>query len=146
MRTSKPDVTLLEEQLAAISTKEQTEALKTYLQLERGAAQSDDTRRNARRNTAEYKRRTALKREPSSQHIVQATAYAVFSRYGTHDDDRGMIVREVYRTLLTAGFAKDGIRRAMTRFLTDIGSRRDKWVTKTLTDLQLKLVAALIDE
>ena len=115
-----------------------------YLKLEIGQTAKDSNARNkANLRTKHYKLRKLLLREPSSQQILQACAYAAFARYSTETPSSKPIVLEVQELLVAAGFDKQRTVAAMARLVTDASVRKAAWVARTRSAMRVAIVEAI---
>jgi hypothetical protein len=129
--------------LGAIASPADVELINNYLKLGIDQTHNTDAKSKARLRTQQYKLRKVLLREPSSQHILQACAYAVFARYGTKTPSPQPIAQEVQELLVAAGFDKQRTADAMARFVTDAGARKASWVARTKSGMQVAIFKAI---
>jgi hypothetical protein len=129
--------------LGAIASPADLELINNYLKLGIDQTSKDNAQIKASLRTQQYKLRKVLLREPSSQHIVQASAYVVFARYGEKTPSSQPIAREVQDLLVAAGFDKQGTVLAMARFVADAGDRKASWVARTRSGTQLAIARAI---
>ena len=129
--------------LEAIATAEDIQIVKQYLDLGLGIVPATDTAQRARERTAHYKLRKLLQREPSSQHILQATAYAVLSLKEAGPVALEAIIMETLETLVAAGFDKGRSSKALKRFVTGIDTRKSTWIARSRARMQLAIVKAV---
>lgn len=136
------DMTLeeLTASLEAIASPAEIATVNNFLALELNPPVADDAQDKARKRTANYKLRTALDRQPSSQHILQACAYAVFS---SNQREALPFVQETLELLVSAGFEKKRTGKAMKRFVADIGERKKSWIAGTKNRLRLAISRAI---
>lgn len=126
--------------LQAIATPAEIEVVNRFLELGLDSQGSDDAQGKARKRTARYKLRTALRREPSSQHILQACAYVVFAR---NEKDTRPFVAETLDLLVSAGFDRKHAGKAMKRFVAGASTRKTSWVARTRSRLWLAISKAI---
>lgn len=126
--------------LNAIATPAEVEMINHYLGLGLDHQSDDKAQGNARKRTARYKFRTALRREPSSQHILQACAYVVFS---SKDEGTLPLVKETLELLVLAGFDQNQAVKAMDRFVHGARARKVSWVARTKSRLWLTISRAI---
>jgi hypothetical protein len=130
--------------LGAIASPADIELINKYLKLGIGqTAKDSDARNKANQRTQHYKLRKLLLREPSSQQILQACAYAAFARYSTETPSSKPIVQEVQELLVAAGFDKHRTVAAMARLVSDADVRKIAWVARTRSGMQLAIVKAI---
>lgn len=129
----------LEAALGAIATPAEIAMIRHYLVMENANAQSD-ARAKASERTQRYKLRKALRLEPSSQHILQACAYVVFSR---DKKDTLPFVEETLDLLVLAGFERKHAAKAMKRFMAGASERKTNWAARTKRVLSLAISNAI---
>lgn len=136
------DMTLeeLTASLEAIASPAEVATVTNFLALGLNPEVADDAQDKARKRTASYKLRTALRREPSSQHILQACAYVVFSR---SEEDALPFVQETFELLVSAGFDRKRTGRAMKRFVAGVGERKKSWIARTKSRLWVAILRAI---
>ena len=135
------DMTLeeLTASLEAIASPAEVATVSNFLALGLNPQVADDQDK-ARKRTAGYKLRTALRREPSSQHILQACAYVVFSR---SERDALPFVQETLELPVSAGFDQKRTGRAMKRFVAGVGARKKSWIARTKSRLWVAILKAI---
>lgn len=129
--------------LKAIASPSEITLISSYLKLDTDQAHETNAKQKAALRTKQYKLRKQLQRAPSSEHISQACAYIVFSRYQTPTPSPQPIVQEVQDLLIAAGFDKQGTTDAMTSFVTGVGVRKSSWVARNRSRLQIAIFKAI---